>query len=115
MLPCYNIGITGKGIRVAIVDDGIEYTHMDLKENYVSTETAVKAFQTDRFLFFVSKCQDSEISFDAVDNDLDPIPDYTLESNNHGTSCAGIVAMKANDVACGVGVAFNAKVGGKLQ
>lgn len=36
VLPCYDRGITGKGIRVSILDDGIEYTHDDLKDNYVS-------------------------------------------------------------------------------
>lgn len=29
-------GLTGKGIVVSILDDGIEHTHPDLKENYVS-------------------------------------------------------------------------------
>lgn len=90
VLPCYELGITGKGIRVSILDDGIEYTHHDLRENY-----------------------DAEISYDANDEDVDPTPRYDAErSNAHGTRCAGEVAMKANNRKCGVGVAFNAKVGG---
>lgn len=36
VLPVYRAGITGKGVRVTILDDGIEYTHDDLKNNYVS-------------------------------------------------------------------------------
>lgn len=28
--------ITGRGAVISILDDGIEYTHPDLKENYVS-------------------------------------------------------------------------------
>jgi len=37
LVPVYEeLKFTGKGIRVAIIDDGIEYTHDDLKDNYVS-------------------------------------------------------------------------------
>jgi len=32
--------------------------------------------------------------------------------NGHGTRCAGEVAMEANNLKCGVGVAFEAAVGG---
>lgn len=33
---------TGKGVRIAIIDDGIEYTHDDLKDNYVSISFIVR-------------------------------------------------------------------------
>lgn len=37
LVPVYEeLKYTGKGVRVAIIDDGIEYTHDDLKDNYVS-------------------------------------------------------------------------------
>lgn len=37
LVPVYEeLKYTGKGIRIAIIDDGIEYTHDDLKDNYVS-------------------------------------------------------------------------------
>lgn len=32
----WRLGYTGKGVVVSILDDGIERTHDDLKENYVS-------------------------------------------------------------------------------
>jgi hypothetical protein len=58
--------------------------------------------------------QDPEISYDANDNDNDPTPRYDeAQTNAHGTRCAGEIAMSANNHKCGVGVAFNAKVGGK--
>ncbi|XP_022528895.2 neuroendocrine convertase 1 [Astyanax mexicanus] len=34
------------------------------------------------------------------------------EENSHGTKCAGEVAMEANNSYCGVGIAFNARIGG---
>lgn len=38
LVPVYDeLKITGRGIRVAIIDDGLEYTHDDLKNNYVRT------------------------------------------------------------------------------
>lgn len=33
---------------------------------------------------------------------------------SHGTRCAGEVAMVANNLKCGVGVAYNARIGGKI-
>lgn len=32
---------------------------------------------------------------------------------SHGTRCAGEVAMEANNSYCGVGIAFNARIGGE--
>ncbi|XP_018321284.1 neuroendocrine convertase 1-like isoform X3 [Agrilus planipennis] len=90
VIPVYRMGITGKGIRVNILDDGIEYTHDDLKINY-----------------------DPEISYDCNEDDDDPLPRYDrTRANSHGTRCAGEIAMVANNLKCGVGIAFNAKVGG---
>lgn len=90
VLPLYKLGVTGRGVRIVVLDDGIEYTHDDIRENY-----------------------DPEISYDANDNDYDPTPRYDEAlTNAHGTRCAGEIAMSANNRKCGVGVAFNAKVGG---
>lgn len=33
----------------------------------------------------------------------------------HGTRCAGVVAATANNSLCIVGIAYNAKIGGKVQ
>lgn len=42
------------------------------------------------------------------------MPRYDLvDSNRHGTRCAGEVAATANNSICAVGVAFHAQVGGK--
>ncbi|XP_058803749.1 neuroendocrine convertase 1-like isoform X2 [Phymastichus coffea] len=89
VLPVYRLGITGRGVRVAVIDDGLEYTHEDLRANY-----------------------DPEISYDVNERDRDPIPRYEEPANGHGTRCAGEIAMEADNGKCGVGVAFGASVGG---
>lgn len=38
---------------------------------------------------------------------------FFLRFGRHGTRCAGEVAAAANNGVCGVGVAFNAKIGGE--
>ncbi|XP_033212963.1 furin-like protease 1 isoform X7 [Belonocnema kinseyi] len=83
-------GITGHGVVVTILDDGLEKDHPDLKENY-----------------------DPQASYDVNNHDEDPMPRYDLvDSNRHGTRCAGEVAATANNSICSVGVAFHAQVGG---
>ncbi|XP_076285047.1 neuroendocrine convertase 1 isoform X2 [Lasioglossum baleicum] len=90
VLPLYRLGVTGRGVRIAVLDDGLEYTHDDLRNNY-----------------------DPEISYDVNEGDDDPLPRYELSGmNGHGTRCAGEIAMEANNRKCGVGVAFEASVGG---
>ncbi|CAK1542022.1 unnamed protein product [Leptosia nina] len=90
VLPVYARGFNGQGVRVSILDDGIEHNHTDLVENY-----------------------DKEISWDCNDQDSDPYPRPDEQNrNSHGTRCAGEIAMKANNGKCGVGVAWQAKIGG---
>lgn len=80
-------GITGKGIVNAVVDDGLQQSHPDLRDNY-----------------------DPLASLDLVD--LDGIPNPMGENSGHGNRCAGVIAATANNSECGVGVAFNSKLGG---
>jgi furin len=90
VIPAWREGITGKGIVVTILDDGLETDHPDLEKNY-----------------------DPEASYDVNSGDNDPMPHYDLtDSNRHGTRCAGEVAASANNSICSVGIAYNAKVGG---
>ena len=58
--------------------------------------------------------QDQSASFDFVHFDLDPTPDLNDgELNSHGTQCSGIVGMTNNSV-CGIGVAYQANIGGRF-
>lgn len=36
VIPAWKEGITGKGVVVTILDDGLESDHPDLEKNYVS-------------------------------------------------------------------------------
>lgn len=84
------MGFTGKNITTAIMDDGVDYMHPDIKNNF-----------------------NAEASYDFSSNDPFPYPRYTDDwFNSHGTRCAGeIVAARDNGV-CGVGVAYDGKVAG---
>ncbi|MDQ0416955.1 minor extracellular serine protease Vpr [Croceifilum oryzae] len=59
---------TGKGVKVAIIDSGIDREHPDLKKNYLK-------------------------GYDFIENDHDP-----QDTNGHGTHVAGIVKKTAPDV-----------------
>lgn len=51
-------------------------------------------------------------SLDINGKDKDPTP--TDDGNNkHGTRCAGEVAAVANNDICGVGIAYDALIGGE--
>ncbi|XP_033124048.1 neuroendocrine convertase 1-like [Anneissia japonica] len=90
VMPVWKKNVTGAGVVVTIIDDGLEKNHSDLSRNY-----------------------DPKASWDYNDNDEDPSPRATTTNENaHGTRCAGEVSMQANNLICGVGIAFNAKIGG---
>ncbi|CAG9759990.1 unnamed protein product [Ceutorhynchus assimilis] len=90
VIPAWLEGITGKGAVVTILDDGLEKDHPDLVKNY-----------------------DPLASYDVNNQDSDPSPRYDMiDSNRHGTRCAGEVAATSNNSICALGVAHGAQVGG---
>ena len=90
VIEAWKLGVTGKGVAVTILDDGIEKDHPDLMINY-----------------------DPLASSDINDNDSDPHPRYDFsDSNRHGTRCAGQVAASPNNSLCSIGIAYNAQIGG---
>jgi hypothetical protein len=76
MLDPYGQPVTGQGIRVAVLDTGIDYTHPDLGGCFGASCKVVGGY-------------------DFVHDDGDPMDD-----RGHGTHCAGIVA--ANGTVKGV-------------
>lgn len=84
------LGYTGKGVTTAIMDDGVDYMHPDLYENF-----------------------NAEASYDFSSNDPFPYPRYTDDwFNSHGTRCAGEIAAKRDNGICGLGVAYDSKIAG---
>ncbi|XP_022093026.1 proprotein convertase subtilisin/kexin type 7-like isoform X2 [Acanthaster planci] len=88
----WNHNITGTGVVVAVIDDGLEWRNEDILANY-----------------------NAKGSWDLNNNDPDPMPEVHKDDgkslNRHGTRCAGEIAAVANDK-CAVGVAFNAQISG---
>ncbi|XP_044729582.1 neuroendocrine convertase 2 [Chrysoperla carnea] len=83
-------GVTGKNVTTAIMDDGVDYMHPDLKYNY-----------------------NAQASYDFSSNDPFPYPRYTDDwFNSHGTRCAGEVSAARDNGVCGVGVAYDSKIAG---
>lgn len=86
--PVWRMGITGYGVVVTIVDDGIEHDHPDLLPNY-----------------------DPKASTDLNGHDDDAYPNEADPINKHGTRCCGQVSAAKNNV-CGIGVAYESSIGG---
>ncbi|GFS46984.1 hypothetical protein TNIN_465151 [Trichonephila inaurata madagascariensis] len=86
VLPVWKSGITGKGVRISVLDDGIHPQSEEVAQNYDSTSSEDLSFKKSNY---------------------NPIPE-----NSHGTYCAAIAAGVANNNVCGVGVAYDAKIGG---
>ncbi|XP_056329345.1 proprotein convertase subtilisin/kexin type 7 [Danio aesculapii] len=82
--------ITGVGVTVVVVDDGVQHNLADIQPNY-----------------------SPEGSYDLNSNDPDPMPHPDGHSDNHhGTRCAGEIAAVSNNSFCAVGVAYGSRVAG---
>jgi subtilisin-like proprotein convertase family protein len=86
VLPVWNQGITGQGIVIGIVDDGLDSTHPDLRPNYRS-----------------------DLSIDIIDQDADPSP-VLNDFDYHGTAVAGLAAGRGGNGIGTTGVAPNASL-----
>ena len=73
----------GEGVRVAVLDEGVDLNHTDLKANLL-------------------------LGYDATGNNSKGAPNYHTD-DAHGTSCAGIIAAEANNIGI-TGIAYDAKI-----
>ncbi|MGH9870875.1 MAG: S8 family serine peptidase [Pyrinomonadaceae bacterium] len=81
-------------IVVAVLDSGVEYTHVDLVNNIWTRPATVTPYR-DRDLGTI----DDVHGYNAVANDGDP-----MDENGHGTFCAGVIGAECGNNAgvCGV-------------
>ncbi|HKJ89554.1 MAG TPA: S8 family serine peptidase, partial [Oceanipulchritudo sp.] len=82
--PAWDAGLSGSGVTIAIVDEGTEFRHPDLIDNWLPGS-----------------------GFDFNDGDSDPSPEGA--EDRHGTAVAGITLAASNTVG-GLGVAHRAKM-----
>ena len=87
VIPAWNIA-TGAGIRVAVLDEGIDLTHPDLRNNLLPGYDATDA---------------------AFGGSHGGFGGGGMVADAHGTACAGIIAAVDNDIGI-KGVAHNAKI-----
>ena len=82
-------GYSGKGIKVGVVDSGLEIAHEDLAANV-----------------------DTANSFNFLTGGSDPTPAANLVGKDHGTQVTGIIGAAAFNGKGGRGVAYNARLRG---
>ena len=82
----------GEGIRIGVIDDGVDYNNPDLSPNFVSS-----------------------LSYDYCDDDSNVMPldsDDDGEVDWHGTAVAGIASAKGDNSLGVSGVSYNSDVAG---
>jgi subtilisin-like proprotein convertase family protein len=88
---------TGKGVKVAVYDDGVDFNHVDLKDNYDHSLDAI----IDGSPSEAHPLDPSQVGGSSGFNAL----------NAHGTTLAGIIAAESNGIGT-VGVAFDSSIVG---
>ncbi|KAI3654509.1 hypothetical protein MP228_000563 [Amoeboaphelidium protococcarum] len=78
---------TGRGVQIALIDDGLEFSHPDIAPAY-----------------------DAIGSYDF--NSRSPLRPPKSILDNHGTRCAGQIVGRPNNSVCGVGLSYGATVAG---
>ncbi|MFK5645811.1 S8 family serine peptidase [Ornithinimicrobium sp. LYQ121] len=101
------LGLTGAGVRVGIIDTGIDIDHPDLGGNGSSGTTAFPSARVTHGYDFVGDAFDSDPSTDAYSPQ--PIPDANPDDcQGHGTHVAGIVGADGEVDGVAPGVTFGA-------
>lgn len=81
------LGIAGMGVKVAVIDSGVQIDHPDLKDNVIAG------------------------SRNFVENSTYP-EDYPVDTNGHGTAVAGLISAVSNNNEGGRGVASRSSLMG---
>ena len=89
-------------VTVAVIDTGIEYTHVDLVDNIAKNlgETPDNGIDDDRNGYV-----DDYYGYDFINSDSNPLDDHF-----HGTHCAGTIGAKGDNGKGVAGVSWNVKL-----
>ena len=99
VVPAWNQGITGQGVVIAILDDGVQRAHPDLAANiFYNNGDPIDGIDNDGNGFV-----DDHYGWDFAANDNDPNPLFFDDA--HGTAVAGLAAAVGDN---GIGVAGGA-------
>ena len=101
--PVWNAGLRGEGIRVAVLDDGLEVTHEDLWPNVV---TGSRNYRTEAGMYGQSASSGGKIA------GLQDFPMPCSNDDTHGTSVAGLIAARDGNGTGVSGVAPRAQLVG---
>jgi subtilisin family serine protease len=91
----WNRNLTGQGVTIGFVDDGLQISHPDLSPNYSAAD-----------------------SYDFGQNDANPSPVFSNSSagnpngDNHGTAVAGVAGARGGNDMGGTGAAPHANLAG---
>lgn len=101
------LGYTGAGIKVGVIDTGIDIDHPDLGGNGTPGSTPFPSSRVTRGYDFVGDAYNADPSTDAYSPQ--PIPDGNPDDcNGHGTHVAGIVGANGEVDGVAPGVTFGA-------
>ena len=101
--PVWSAGLRGEGIRVAVLDDGLEVTHEDLWPNVV---TGSRNYRTEAGMFGLSATSGGTVA------GLQGFPMPCSNDDTHGTSVAGLIAARDGNGTGVSGVAPRAQLVG---
>ena len=101
--PVWNAGLRGEGIRVAVLDDGLEVTHEDLWPNVV---TGSRNYRTEAGMLGLSASSGGKMA------GLQGFPMPCSSDDTHGTSVAGLIAARDGNGTGVSGVAPRAQLVG---
>jgi subtilisin family serine protease len=99
-VPAWDV-ITGGDVRVAVVDTGIDYRHVDLDDNiWINPGEIADHVDNDENGYV-----DDVHGIDLASGDSDP-----LDDSSHGTHVAGIIGAEGNNAIGTVGVSWKVKL-----
>ena len=91
---------TGKNVTIAVIDTGLDMKHVDLNSNISDKSCSIYTLYNKYDYSYETRC---EVGIDKIYHDIDEDGNYL----NHGSSVAGVIAARNNDLST-IGIAYEA-------